>query len=585
MADGRLGAGRARRRLARPSLTRRRLGRLGLAVACAVAGLAYGALLDLSVMVTYGGEQSLDRYLALSARGIPFNVAHAAGNFAIALAAGPALVRMISRFRTRLEFTWRPAGALPAGARRAARSPALARSRAGSERGRRRGRRRRGLARAGAERRRRLRGHRGPALEPGDDRLGDARPRGGRARTRSTSQRGGETPVVLPARARSTGCARSATSSARSSPSRRPASTRAGSPGTDLVAELRRRRDGDGSVDGQVNLTAFYALAMRAAGADAALAAAARRLAARGPERRRRLGHPARRRRARPTRPAPRSRRWSPRERRARRPTRGARWLRKAQRPSGGFALGGSGVVNSQSTAWAVQGLVAAGGGRRRQTERALGYLSRLRAADGHYRYSASSDQTPVWVTAQALLAVERTAFPLVAVAPDEPRSRGADAELEHRRRRREDAARATEAPRQAAAPASAGGPASAAERDAAARRRRRRPAARAAATAAAAGSGSGATTGAERADPAATARARRRARSPRSPTPRRASRSRSASRTSPSRPRATRPTAIVLAAVAALAIAATAGFLWYRRRRPSAPIRGRRRPYQPAGR
>ena len=75
---------------------RRELGRLGLACACAAAGFAYGALLDLSVMVTYGGEQSLDRYLALSARGLPFNVAHAAGNFAIALAAGPALVRMLS---------------------------------------------------------------------------------------------------------------------------------------------------------------------------------------------------------------------------------------------------------------------------------------------------------------------------------------------------------------------------------------------------------------------------------------------------------------------------------------------------------
>ena len=89
----------------------RRLGRWGLALACALAGLAYGALLDLSVMVAYGGEQSLDRYLALSARGIPFNLAHAAGNFAIAFAAGPALVRMISRYRTRLEFSWRPAGA------------------------------------------------------------------------------------------------------------------------------------------------------------------------------------------------------------------------------------------------------------------------------------------------------------------------------------------------------------------------------------------------------------------------------------------------------------------------------------------
>ena len=90
------------------ALTGRRLGRLGLAVACGLAGLAYGALLDLSVMVSYGGEQSLDRYLALSARGVPFNVAHAAGNVALALAAGPALVRMISRYRTRFEFAWRP---------------------------------------------------------------------------------------------------------------------------------------------------------------------------------------------------------------------------------------------------------------------------------------------------------------------------------------------------------------------------------------------------------------------------------------------------------------------------------------------
>ena len=94
-------------------MTHRRLGRFGLAFACAFAGLAYGAMLDLSVMVTFGGEQSLDRYLALSARGIPFNVAHAVGDFAIALAAGPALVRMISRFRQRSEFTWRPAAALP----------------------------------------------------------------------------------------------------------------------------------------------------------------------------------------------------------------------------------------------------------------------------------------------------------------------------------------------------------------------------------------------------------------------------------------------------------------------------------------
>ena len=73
-------------------LSGRRLGRLQLAIWAGVAGFAYGALLDLSVMVSYGGEQSLDRYLALSARGIPFNVIHAAGNFTLMLAAGPALV-------------------------------------------------------------------------------------------------------------------------------------------------------------------------------------------------------------------------------------------------------------------------------------------------------------------------------------------------------------------------------------------------------------------------------------------------------------------------------------------------------------
>ena len=65
---GLLGAGLA-------VLTGRRLGRVGLAVACGVVGFAYGALLDLYTMVSFGGEQSLDRYLVLSARGCRFNVA------------------------------------------------------------------------------------------------------------------------------------------------------------------------------------------------------------------------------------------------------------------------------------------------------------------------------------------------------------------------------------------------------------------------------------------------------------------------------------------------------------------------------
>ena len=91
------------------------MGRLSLAAVCALAGFAYGALLDFSVMFGFGGEQSLDRYLAISARGLPFNIAHAAGNAALALVAGPAMVRMLLRYRRRFEFAWKPAPGGPAG--------------------------------------------------------------------------------------------------------------------------------------------------------------------------------------------------------------------------------------------------------------------------------------------------------------------------------------------------------------------------------------------------------------------------------------------------------------------------------------
>src|SRR4029450_12425417 len=85
---------------------RRRIGRFSLAAACGLAGIAYGALLNFSLMVTYGGEVSLDRFLVLSGRAIPFDLAHALANVALALVAGPAMVRMLVRFRERFEFRW-----------------------------------------------------------------------------------------------------------------------------------------------------------------------------------------------------------------------------------------------------------------------------------------------------------------------------------------------------------------------------------------------------------------------------------------------------------------------------------------------
>ena len=43
-------------------------------------------------------------------------------------------------------------------------------------------------------------------------------------------------------------------------------------------------------------------------------------------------------------------------------------------------------------------------------------FILRLQRGDGHVRYSRTSDQTPVWVTAQALTAIKRQAFPLAVV-------------------------------------------------------------------------------------------------------------------------------------------------------------------------
>ncbi len=389
-------------------LTRRRLGRLGLATVCALAGFAYGALLDLSVMVTYGGEQSLDRYLALSARGLPFNVAHAAGNFVIALAAGPALVRMISRFRTRLEFTWRPAGALPVvlvalvavgvagrpAATDAARSSAAWLVGTQNDDG--------GFsATPGQPSSPAMTGWAMLGLEAAGTNPLDLR-------------RGGETPVSYlraeAGRLRSVGDLERTILALEAAgvDSRRFA-------GNDLVERLRRRRDGDGSVDGQVNLTAFYALALRAAGADPASLARTGRWLRRAQNDDGGWG-------IQPLAPSEADSTGAALQglvavgSGGRATARGASWLGKAQRRGGGYALGGSGVINSQSTAWAIQGLAATGGSSG-AVDAALSYLSQRRAADGHYRYSASSDQTPTWVTAQTLLAVERQPFPLPAVA------------------------------------------------------------------------------------------------------------------------------------------------------------------------
>jgi len=394
----------------------RRLGRLGLACACAAMALVYGALLDLSVMVTYGGEQSLDRYLALAARGLPFNVAHALGNFAIAFAAGPALVAMIARYRSRLEFRWHPAGALPAAlaALAVVLAPSADDARAAGT----------GPARAWLEQARERSG--GYAATPGSA----ASPQmtgwamlGLEAAGRNPFDVGprGRTPVdYLKA---NVGRIRSANELELAILGLEAAGIDASRfAGRNLVAELRRKQSADGSWQRQVNLTAYGLLALRAAGSRAGITSAGAWL--RGAQN----GDGG----------------WGFGASQSSDPdstgaamqglaaaggsgglTDGIAYLRRTQRREGGWGLNETGVTNSQSTAWAVQGLVAARvhpGRVERRGRSGLDYLAARRRGDGSYAYSAASAQTPVWVTSQALLAVSREALPV------EPVARGAGA-------------------------------------------------------------------------------------------------------------------------------------------------------------
>jgi energy-coupling factor transport system substrate-specific component len=103
---------------------------------------------------------------------------------------------------------------------------------------------------------------------------------------------------------------------------------------------------------------------------------------------------------------------------------RAARWMVRHQASDGGFALIPGGPSNAQSTAWAVQGLVAAGRDpakvRRNGSRDPMSYLRSLTAPSGEVRYSRTSRQTPVWVTAQAVMALSRRALPI----PRVPRAR-----------------------------------------------------------------------------------------------------------------------------------------------------------------
>lgn len=402
--------------------TRRRAGRFELTAACGFAGIAYGALLNFSLMVSYGGEFTLDRWLTLEIRAVPFDLAHAIGNVTLALIAGPAMVRMLMRFRERFEFRWDEPGdrrvARPglAGATMALLLALVVVSSVAAQPGA-----------AGSRTEAWLQRAQNP--DGGYPAVPDQE--SGTAITAWTMlgleaagvnpldvERGGTTPV---------GYLRRSVTDLRSPGDLARTILALGGAGVDprnfgardLSVSLLRQRRANGSYEGWPNSTAFAVMALRASGSTDGMRRSLDWL--------RRVqgddggwgavpGAPGDSDSTGAVLQALGGESGAARD--------GVRFLRRTQKANGGWGLGVSGPVNSQSTAWAVQGLLAAGvnpaavkeGGRT-----GLDYLAARRAPDGHYRYSSSSDQTPVWVTGQALAAAELKYFPLAPV----PRAAG----------------------------------------------------------------------------------------------------------------------------------------------------------------
>jgi energy-coupling factor transport system substrate-specific component len=93
-------------------------------------------------------------------------------------------------------------------------------------------------------------------------------------------------------------------------------------------------------------------------------------------------------------------------------------YLRRDQDRDGGFPADPGAGSNAQSTAWAIQGLIAAGvspATLRRDGHTPLGYLVGLVSRSGAVSYARGQSVTPVWVTGEALLALTGTPLPFVA--------------------------------------------------------------------------------------------------------------------------------------------------------------------------
>ncbi len=404
------------------ALTRGRpLGRVPLAVACGVAGAAFGVVMNVHLWVTYGGEHSLARLGAYQATSLPFDAAHVIGNVLFCLAFGPALVAALRRYRARLEVRWVPAAA--AAALALAVVPSLAVAPATAE-----------AAATDKPARYLLR------AQNGDGGFGDAPGRGSSGLHTAWAALGlaaaGRNPADVAREGRSVVDYLEAAGDVSdlgevqrtvlvlAAAGREPRAFG----GRDLVARLVAAQERSGAYEGRVNTTSFSVLALRAAGKPASARPVARAAAwiagQANPDGGFNFAGRGGRSGIDDTSAAVQALAAASRGGKVVR--RAVRFLARAQNPDGGFPLEPGGASNAQSTAWAMQGLLAAGRdpGRLRTdgSRTPRGYLRSLITGSGAVRYSRTSAQTPVWVTGQALTALAGEPFPLERV-PRTPRA------------------------------------------------------------------------------------------------------------------------------------------------------------------
>jgi hypothetical protein len=419
------------------------MGRWPLAIVCCAAGFAFTVVQDVGDWVSFS-DHSLGQLGVYVGQGLGFDAVHAAGCLAFALALGPALTRSIQRFARRIKVTWLPAegvvapllaaalvlGGLGLGSRDVAAARAAAPAHAATVTSP------SSLISAAvnyllsAEN---ADGGFGPDQgQPSDQLYAGWAALGLAAAGHDLNQIGdaqglmdyihaGAATRDVGALERTILVARAAGQSARSFG------------GRDLVSDLEGRFRADGSISDQVNLTAFAVLALRAEGD--------------GPER---VGSDS---------SDSKTMRWLVRQQdsdggfsfsggggssdiddtgaalealagdgsAARAMSRAVSFLRRQQDHDGGFPSQPGMSSNAQSTAWAIQGLEAAGVSpaslRRGGGPSPLAYLNSLVGPNGAVRYSRGVTQTPVWVTGEALMAMVGKPLPIAAPATTPPAS------------------------------------------------------------------------------------------------------------------------------------------------------------------